>query len=191
MTKKLVQIGLSARHVHISLDDLEVLYGAGARLTPFRELYQPGYYAAEETVDLVTEKGALKKVRILGPERKKTQVEVAVTDAMKLGISVPVRESGDLAGSPGLTLVGPKGSVTLPAGVIAASRHIHIGPAEATAFGIKDGDYVRVKCGNANRALIFESVLVRVQEGFLPEMHIDTDEANAALVKNGDLAEIV
>ncbi|MDT8901003.1 phosphate propanoyltransferase [Anaeroselena agilis] len=191
MPGKLVPVGISARHVHVCQEHLDVLFGVGHKLTPYKDLYQIGYYAAEETVDLVTAKGTLKKVRILGPERKTSQVEISRSDALKLGISVPVRDSGDLDGSPPITLVGPRGSVTLPKGVIAAWRHIHMDPADAAAFGVKDRAYVRVKCLNATRPLIFENVLVRVLEGWLLEMHLDTDEANAAMLNNGDRVEIL
>lgn len=191
MPGKPVRVGISARHVHVSQADLEVLYGAGHQLKPYKDLYQRGYYAAEETVDLVTEKGTLKKVRILGPARKASQVEISRTDALKLGIAVPVRDSGALKGAPAITLVGPCGSVTLPEGVIAAWRHIHMDPADAAAFGVKDGDYVRVRCNGETRPLIFENVLIRVYPGWLLEFHLDTDEANAAMVDNGDGVEIL
>ncbi len=191
MPGKPVRVGISARHVHVSQADLETLYGAGHQLKPYKDLYQTGYYAAEETVDLVTEKGTLKKVRILGPARKASQVEISRTDALKLGIAVPVRDSGNLKGAPAVTLVGPCGSVTLPEGVIAAWRHIHMDPADAAAFGVKDGDYVRVRCHGETRPLIFENVLVRVYPGWLLEFHLDTDEANAAMLGNGDGVEIL
>lgn len=191
MPGKPVRVGLSARHVHVSQADLDVLYGVGHQLKPFKDLYQRGYYAAEETVDLVTEKGTLKKVRILGPVRKASQVEIARTDALKLGISVPVRDSGDLKGAPAITLVGPCGSVTLGEGVIAAWRHIHMDPADAAGFGVKDGDYVRVRSNGETRPLVFENVLIRVHPGWLLEFHIDTDEANAAMLANADSVEIL
>lgn len=191
MPGKPVRVGISARHVHVSQADLEVLYGAGHQLKPFKDLYQVGYYAAEETVDLVTEKGTIRKVRILGPARKASQVEVSRTDALKLGISIPVRESGQLKGAPAITLVGPCGSVTLPEGVIAAWRHIHMDPADAAAFGVKDGDQVRVRCHGDTRPLIFENVIIRVYPGWLLEIHLDTDEANAAMLDNGDSVEIL
>jgi len=191
MPGKTVRVGISARHVHVSQAALEVLYGAGHRLKPYKDLYQKGYYAAEETVDLVTPKGTLKNVRILGPVRKASQVEISRTDALKLGLDVPVRDSGRLEGAPPITLVGPCGSVTLPEGVIAAWRHIHLDPATAAAFGVKDGDYVRVRCNSEIRPLILENVLIRVYPGWLPEIHLDTDEANAAMLENGDSVEIL
>lgn len=190
MTSFKIPVGVSGRHVHVTREHLDVLYGNGYELTSIKELSQPGQFAAQETVDLVTEKGTFKNVRILGPERNKSQVEVALTDAIKLGIKPPVRDSGDLKGSPGLTLVGPKGSVILEEGVIAAGRHIHMTPADAKKLGLKDKDIVRVTCGN-ERALIFDQVLVRVHDNFQLEMHIDTDEGNAAMVKTGEMVEII
>lgn len=191
MSKPMIPVGISARHIHVSKEDLATLFGEGHELTVYKELSQPGQYAAQETVDLVTEKGSFKKVRILGPVRKQTQVEIALTDAMKLGIAAPVRDSGDLKTSPGLTIVGPQGSVALNEGVIAACRHIHMTPGEAEQFGVKDKEIVKVKVGSDDRCLIFDKVLVRVHDTFRLEMHLDTDEGNAARAKTGDKAEIV
>ncbi len=183
-------VGVSGRHVHVSREDLDVLYGKGYQLQPIKDLSQPGQFACQEVVDLVTEKGSFKKVRILGPERKVSQVEISLTDAIKLGLKPPVRDSGDLAGSPGLTMVGPNGSVELKNGVIAACRHIHMTPADAEQLGVKDKEVVKVSCGG-ERGLIFDKVLVRVNEAFFLEMHVDTDEGNAAMIKTGDMLEIV
>ena len=191
MTKPKIPVGISARHLHISQEHLDMLYGKGHQLKPVKDLGQPGQFACEETVDLVTEKGSFKKVRILGPVRPKTQIELALTDAMKLGLKIPVRDSGDHSGSPGLTLVGPKGEVKLEAGVIAACRHIHMTPADAAAYGVKDKEFVSVRVGDADRCLVFDKVLVRVHDSFALEMHLDTDEANAAAARNGDAVEIV
>lgn len=191
MAKTQIPLGVSARHLHVSQSDLEILFGKGHQLHPFKDLGQPGQYASEETVDLVTEKGTMKKVRILGPVRNKTQVELSLTDAVKLGLAIPVRDSGDHRGTPGLTLVGPQGSVKMEEGVIAACRHIHMQPAVAEEFGVKDKEFVKVRLGSADRCLIFDKVLIRVHETFLPEMHIDTDEANAAQAKTGEHVEIV
>jgi putative phosphotransacetylase len=155
-----------------------------------KDLSQPGQYAAQETVDLVGPKSSFKNVRILGPERKKTQVEVSLTDSIKLGVNPPVRDSGDVAQSPGLTIVGPKGSVAINEGVIAAMRHIHMTPDDAKTFGVKDKDIVKVRLGGP-RGLIFDQVLIRVNDQFQLEMHIDTDEGNAAGVKTGDFVEII
>ncbi len=191
MPGKPIRVGISARHVHVSQEHLEILYGAGHKLTPMKDLYQDGYYAAEETVDLATPKGAFKKVRILGPVRKASQVEISRSDAVKLGVAIPVRESGDIKGSPPVTLVGPCGSVDLHEGIIAAWRHIHMDPADAAAFGVSDGDFVRVRCPSDERALVFENVIIRIFAGWKPEIHLDTDEANAAMLNNGDSVEIV
>lgn len=191
MSKPQIPVGISARHLHVSPEHLAILFGPDHQLQIYKDLSQPGQYAAQETVDLVTEKGSFKKVRILGPTRKSTQVEIALTDAMKLGIVPPVRDSGDIKGSPGLTIVGPKGEVKLTEGVIAACRHIHMTPADAATFGVKDKDVVKVKVGGDSRCLIFDKVLVRVNENFRLEMHLDTDEGNAAAAKTGNSAMIV
>lgn len=191
MAKPKIPVGISARHLHISQEHLDILFGKGHQLHVFKDLGQPGQYACEERVDLVTEKGSFKQVRILGPVRPKTQIELALTDAMKLGLKIPVRDSGDHRDAPGLTLVGPKGQVKLDTGVIAACRHIHMTPAEAAEFGVKDKQFVSVKIGDAERCLIFDKVLVRVHDSFALEMHVDTDEGNACGAKSGDFAEIV
>lgn len=191
MSNKRIPVGISARHIHVSQADLDVLYGKGYQLRPFKELGQPGQYAAEETVEIVTEKDKM-KLRILGPVRKQTQIELAFTDATKLGIkNMPVRDSGDLKGSPGLIVRGPKGEVKLGEGVIAACRHIHMDSADAAQFGVKDKEIVKARVGNDERCLIFDKVLVRVHDSYALEMHLDTDEGNAAGSKTGDFAEIV
>lgn len=190
MLETKVPVGISARHVHVSQTDLDILYGEGYNLTVKKALLQEGQFAANELVDLVTEKGTFKNVRILGPIRKQTQVEVALTDAMKLKISAPVRDSGDLKNSPGITIVGPKGTVELKEGVIAAGRHIHMSLTDADAFGVKDKDIVAVRCGG-ERGVVFENVLIRAHQSFRLEMHIDTDEANATMCKNGGLVEVI
>ena len=190
MSDKRIPIGVSGRHVHVSRQDLDTLYGAGYQLQNMKDLSQPGQFACNETVDIVTAKGTFKNVRILGPERKKSQVEVSLTDAIKLGIKPPVRDSGDHSGSPGVTLVGPKGSVDLSSGVIAACRHIHMTPADAAVLGLTDKQIVKVRTGG-ERALVFDQVLVRVDPTYALEMHIDTDEGNAAMLKTGDTVEIV
>ncbi len=185
-----VKLGISARHVHVSQEDLEKLYGSGAVLHPIKDLGQPGQYAADERVDLITPKGSIKNVRILGPVRKQSQVELALTDARKLGLNPPVRDSGNLVGTPGITMVGPYGSVELTEGVIIAARHIHFDPATAAQYDLKDQDHVCVKI-KGERGLTFEHVLVRVHPSFAPEMHIDTDEGNAALMDSDCMVEIV
>jgi putative phosphotransacetylase len=188
---KFVRVGISARHVHLAREHVDILFGLGHQLQPLKYVYQPGQYAAEETVDIVSAKTTFKNVRVLGPERSQTQVEISLTDAMKLGISAPIRDSGDIKGSPGITLVGPKGMVVLPKGVIVAWRHIHMNPEDAAEMGVKDRELIQVRCNNPQRSVIFEKVLVRVHESFLLEAHIDTDEANAAMLSNADLIEIL
>lgn len=190
MSTKKVPVGVSARHVHVTRADLDVLYGEGYQLTVKKDLSQPGQFASNEFVDVVTEKSTFPKVRILGPERKQTQIEISLTDSLKLGIQPPVRDSGDVKGSPGVTLVGPKGKVELKEGVIAAFRHIHMTPKDAAEFGVKDKDIVKVRCGGT-RGLIFENVLIRVHENFALEMHIDTDESNASMLKTGEEVEVL
>lgn len=180
-----VPVGVSGRHVHLSQEHLEILFGEGYELTPMKELSQPGQFAAEETVTLVGPKNVIQRVRILGPVRSETQVEISRTDGFTLGIRPPVRQSGDIAGSAGITIVGPAGCVTIKEGVIVAQRHIHMSPADAERFGLADKDTVSVRVDN-ERGLIFANVLVRVRDDFALDFHIDTDEANAALLNNGD-----
>ncbi|QNB48008.1 phosphate propanoyltransferase [Thermanaerosceptrum fracticalcis] len=179
-----VSIGISNRHVHLSQAHVEVLFGPGYQLTPVKEL-QPGQFAAAETLTLVGPKGSLAKVRVLGPARRLTQVEISRTDGFTLGVFPPVRDSGFLQGTPGLVLVGPAGCLKITEGVICAARHIHFHPADAERMGIRDGDRLAVKI-QGDRALVFDNVLARVNENYRLEMHIDTDEANAAGVRNGD-----
>lgn len=190
MLETKVPVGISARHVHVSQADLDILYGEGYQLTVKKDLKQEGQFASNELVDIITEKGSFKNVRILGPIRKQTQVEIALTDALKLKMAIPVRDSGDLKDSPGITIVGPKGTIEIKEGVIAAGRHIHMSLTDAAAFGVKDKDVVKVRC-EGERGLVFENVLIRAHESFRLEMHIDTDEANAAMCKNSGLVEII
>jgi putative phosphotransacetylase len=185
-----VEIGISNKHVHLSDADLEALFGTGHKLTLKKELKQPGQFAAEELVDIVGPKGTLKGIRVLGPTRKESQVELAMTDARGLGLSLPVRESGVLDGSPGVKLIGPAGEVNLTKGAIIALRHIHLSPAQAKEAGVNDKDWVTVKT-SGSRPLIFEQVLIRSGEAHLREMHVDTDEGNAAGLKNDDFVEIM
>ncbi len=179
-----VPIGVSARHVHLSKQHLEALFGKGYELTKKGDLSQPGQFAANETLLVVGPKGSIEKVRILGPARGATQVEVSQTDAIKLGLKPPLRESGDLEGSSPVTLVGPKGSIHLAEGLILAQCHIHMRPEDAAEFGVKNGEYVQVKI-ESNRPILFDRVLIRVSPRYALEMHIDTDEANAALYSQG------
>lgn len=184
-----VPVGVSNRHLHLSQADLETLFGEGYQLTPLKDLSQTGQYAAEEVVTIVTKKNSIGNVRILGPTRPQTQVEISRTDAFSLGLRPPVRDSGSLADSESVTLVGPKGSVQLNEGVIIALRHIHMNENDAKEFGVKDKDSVTVKT-TGERSLTFDNVLVRVREDFVLELHIDTDEANAAGLGNGTLVEV-
>lgn len=182
--KGLVPVGLSNRHVHLSKAHIEILFGEGYELTKFKDLSQPGQYAANEKIDVVGPKGTL-SMRVLGPARGESQAEVSLADGFILGLVPPVRDSGDLAGSPGAKLVGPKGEVTIEKGIIAAARHIHMHTSDAETFGLKDKEAVSVKV-EGKRGLIFENVLVRVHDTFALEFHLDIDEGNAAGIKNGD-----
>ena len=190
ITEACIPVGVSGRHVHLSRAHLDALFGPGYELTKKKDLSQPGQYASEETVDIMTTKGAFTRVRILGPVRKETQIELALTDAVKLGINPPIRDSGNVAGSPGVVLVGPNGTITLDQGAIAALRHIHMTPADAERFGVKDKDIVKVEC-LGERGMIMGQVLVRVNDQYALEMHVDTDEGNAACLKTGDMIRIV
>lgn len=174
-----VQIGLSNKHVHLCEKDIDVLFGCQHALCATKELVQPGQFASEEKVDIVGPKGTLKGIRVLGPARKETQVELAMTDARTIGIKAPVKESGKLEGTPGCTLVGPCGSVDLDHGVIVALRHVHLSPQEAKDAGVKDKDWVSIKI-EGERGLVFDNVLVRSGDGHKSEFHLDTDEGNAA-----------
>ena len=179
-------IETSARHVHVSQEALETLFGAGYTLTPKKDLSQPGQFACEERVTVVGTKKELAGVSILGPVRPATQVELSATDARSIGVGIAIKESGDVAGTPGCKLVGPCGEVEIAEGVIVAKRHIHMTPADAEKLGVQDKEIVAVKAESAERSCIFEDVVVRVSEKFALAMHIDTDESNAAFgVKEG------
>lgn len=180
-----IPVEVSAHHIHLSREDVERLFGNGYKLTIDHELSQPGQYACKEKVSLIGPKGRIDNVRILGPERKETQVEIAMTEEFKLGIQAPIRASGDIEGTPGITIEGPKGKITIPKGVILALRHIHMSFEDALRFGIKDKDLVQVRV-EGERAVTFEEVLIRVDKNFRLAMHIDTDEANASGIKTGD-----
>ena len=190
ITEACIPVGVSGRHLHLSRAHLDALFGPGYELTKKKDLSQPGQYASEETVDIMTTKGAFTRVRILGPVRKETQIELSLTDAVKLGINPPIRDSGNVAGSPGVVMVGPNGTITLDQGAIAALRHIHMTPADAERFGVKDKDIVKVECPG-ERGMIMGQVLVRVNDQYALEMHVDTDEGNAACLKTGDKVRIV
>ncbi len=186
----MIPIGVSARHIHLSQTDLVSLFGEGYELSSFKDLSQPGQFAAHETVAIIGPKGQFDKVRILGPIRPQTQIEVSRTDAFMLGIHPPVRESGQIDGTPGLRVIGPKGEVTLEQGVIVAARHMHFHTSDANQWGIQDKQLLRVHL-RGERPLIFEDVIARVSDQFALDMHIDTDEGNAAGVKTGDEAELL
>ncbi|ACT02006.1 phosphate propanoyltransferase [Paenibacillus sp. JDR-2] len=190
MEQKLVPVGVSARHIHLSAEHVAILFGKGSELTEAKALSQPGQYAANETVAVIGPKGSFPKVRILGPVRKATQLEVSRTDAFALGINPPVRESGNIQGSAGITLKGPAGEVTIEEGVIVAARHIHFHTSDAEKWGIADKQHLKVRF-QGERGVVFEQVIARVSPDFALDMHIDTDEANAAGIKNGDTAEII
>jgi len=181
-----IPIAVSARHVHLTAEHVFALFGPGHKLTPRTPISQPGQFACEERVKVVGPKRAIDRVGIIGPVRRATQVEISRTDEFTLGVDAPIRRSGHHDESPGVTLVGPYGSVTIEHGVIQAERHIHMTPDDATAYGVSDGDYVEVEVLNGERSLTFGDVLVRVKKSYVLEMHIDTDEANAADLNTGD-----
>lgn len=185
-----VPVGVSNRHIHVTREDLDILYGKGYELKKMKDLKQPGEFAAEETLEVKTEKGSFKKVRILGPLRKATQVELSLSDGFTLGVAIPIRESGKIENSGSVTLVGPKGEVTLPVGAIAAHRHIHMPPEVAQRYGLKNGDLVDVE-KEGPRGLIFREVLLRVSDKYALEMHLDLDEANAGNIRSGDLMKVI
>jgi putative phosphotransacetylase len=190
LPKKLIPVGVSGRHIHLSATDLKKLFGADAELSVYKDLSQTGQFAAKETVLLSGPKGAIPNVRILGPVRGATQVELSQTDCFHLGIPVARRNSGDISNTPGLVVVGPKGALLLEQGAMVAMRHIHMSPDDAKDFGVADGDVVRVGV-TGERAVIFENVVVRVHPTFVLELHIDTDEANGAGVRNGDRVQLI
>lgn len=187
---KQVPVGVSARHIHLSVDHIEKLFGKGYELQVLKDLSQPGQYAAAETVAVVGPKGKFDKVRILGPARGKTQLEVSRTDTFTLGLNPPVRESGHTEGTPGCKLIGPAGEIDIEEGVIVAARHIHFHTDDAQRWGIQDKQLLSVKL-EGDRSLIFEQVIARVSDQYSLDMHIDTDEANAAGAKTGDTAIIL
>ena len=185
-----VLIETSARHIHVSRRVLDILFGEGYELTNKKDLSQPGQFACEERVQVIGPKGSFPAVSILGPVRPETQVELSAGDARSIGVKAPIRESGDLEGSGGCKLVGPKGEVELNDGVIIAKRHIHMTPADAEELGVSDKEIVSVKI-NTVRPVIFEDVVVRVNPNFALAMHIDTDECNAAAAFGQVYGEIV
>ena len=186
----MVPVGVSARHIHLTQEHVEALFGKGYELT-FKKELMGGQFAANEMVTLVGLKlRAIENVRVLGPVRKGSQVEISATDALKLGVKAPIRESGNTAGSAPIAVVGPKGAIYLDEGCIIAKRHIHMSPKDAAAAGVTDGDIVSVKADN-ERGTVFNNVQIRVHDSFTLEMHIDTDEANAAKIVTGDCVRIL
>lgn len=185
-----IPVGVSNRHVHLSQQDVEALFGQGYQLTPFKDLKQPGQFAAKECVMVVGPKGSISKVRVLGPVRPKTQLEVSKADCFALGIKAPVRESGDLTDSGSALLIGSAGHVNLESQVICAQRHIHMNVMDARALNVMNGQKVNIRT-EGERRLVFDEVVVRVDERFSLEFHIDTDEANAAGLRSNDSVFIV
>jgi acetate kinase len=180
-----IPIAISARHIHLTEEAVTALFGEGHALTPYRPLSQPGQFAAEEKLTVVGPKRSIENVRVLGPTRRACQVEISRTDEFFLGVDAPVRNSGDVKNSPGVTLVGPAGQLTLREGLICARRHIHMTPEDAERFGVADKDVVEVEIDSGGRDLVFRDVLVRVKSSYALEMHVDTDEANAAELTPG------
>ncbi len=186
-----IPVGVSNRHIHLTRQDVETLFGKGYRLTPLKDLSQPGQYACKEQLTIVGPSlRPIEKVRVLGPERKASQVEISRTDAYLLKVKPPVRESGKIAGSAPITIIGPKGVVTLSEGCMIANRHIHMSPEDGARFGLKDNDYVTVDAFGERRTRFFD-VQVRVDPNFRLEMHLDTDDANAAGLANGAKVAII
>jgi putative phosphotransacetylase len=181
-----IPVGVSNRHVHLSPEDVEILFGPGYSLVPDRELSQPGQFAAKEKVTLLGPKGFIQGVRILGPARGATQVEISRTDGFQLGVHAPVRLSGDIEGTPGITIIGPNGCVVAKQGVIVAKRHVHMSPADADRFQVKHGDTIILQTPG-DRPIIYPDVVVRVHDRFVLDFHVDLDEGNAANLRTGDI----
>lgn len=188
--KKGIQVGVSNRHIHLSEHDKEVLFGKDYELTRVKDLRQPGQFACAEVLTLKGPKDQISKVRVLGPERKQTQVEVSQSDCIKLGIEAPLRESGDLKESSPVTIIGPKGALSLSEGGITALRHIHMSVDDAKTYGVHNGQIVSVKV-KTPKGGVYDNVLVRSGEAYSLEMHIDTDEANAMGIQNNDMVELI
>ena len=187
-----IPVGISNRHIHLSREDMEILFGKGYELTPMKDLSQPGQYACKETLTLIgPSMRAIEGVRVLGPLRKNSQVEISATDSFQLKVKPPVRESGKIEGSAPVTIVGPKGIVSLKEGCIIANRHVHMSPDDALAFGVKDGDYIDVDVASGTRKSRWFDVQIRVHKDFRLEMHVDTDDANSAGLKNGSIVTVV
>ena len=185
-----VSVGVSNRHVHLTKEHLEILFGSGYELEKKNDLTQPGQYASTALVTIKTEKAEISNVRVLGPVRPYTQVEISKTDAYKLGLNPPVRNSGDIKGSEAITIVGPNGSIDINEGCIIAARHIHILPEQLKFYGLEGKEKVNVKL-NGEKGGIITNVYLKVSEEYFFELHLDTDDANAHLIKNGDIGEII
>lgn len=185
-----VMIGVSNRHIHLTKEHLEILFGKDYQLQVLKEIHQPGQFASVETVILKTEKSEIPKVRILGPLREYSQVEISKTDAYQLGLNPPVRHSGDIQGSEAITVIGPKGTLELKEGCILANRHIHIHPKQVELYGLQGRESVDVLVGG-EKGCILKNVFIRVSDPAFYEMHIDMDDANANLIQNGDIATIL
>jgi propanediol utilization protein len=186
-----IAIAVSARHAHLSQPTLDRVFGPGYQLRPRTWLSQTGQFAAQETVTLSGPAGQIQNVRVMGPPRSRDQIELSRTDELTLGIDAPVRISGDLAGTPGVVIEGPAGRVSLSSGVISARRHVHMSPQDAERLRVRDGQTVQVKVDSRDRDLVFGDVTVRIAPDFRLELHLDTDEANAAGIKNGDRGELL
>ncbi len=184
-----VPAGISNKHIHLSRKDMDVLFGEGTELTKKSDLKQPGQFAAAEQVTIEGPKGSA-KLRVLGPFRKETQVELAMTDCRTLGVNASIRQSGDLEGTPGIKIIGPAGTVEIEKGVIVALRHVHLSAAQAAEAGVVDQQIVSVKIGG-ERGLVFDNVVVRCGDAHTAEFHVDTDEGNAAKLGNNDMVEII
>ena len=185
-----VPVGISMRHIHLSRREVDALFGRTYQITPLRPLSQPGQFACQECLDVIGPKGVLHKVRVLGPERSAAQVELAQTDCRAIGVNAPVRSSGSTDGTPGVLLQGPKGVLSLPQGVIIADRHLHMNPAQAAAFGLADGDIVRVRV-DGGKPGILDGVLVRAGDQYELDLHLDTDDANAFQLRQGQLVTVL
>ena len=191
ISQKKIPVGVSARHAHVSKEHLDVLYGKGHQLTTLAPLYQPGAFAAKETLTVVGRRmRSVEGVRILGPARDYTQVELARTDAIRLGLDPPIRDSGDLTGSEPISLIGPAGSVYLNEGAICATRHIHMTPQIATSFGVEEGDLLKVRI-SGERALTIENIRPKISSSYVLQMHLDTDDSNAAGLRGGEAVELL
>lgn len=185
-----IKVGVSAHHVHLKKEHLEILFGNDYNLTFIKNLTQPGQFASNEFVDIKTEQGELKKLRILGPVRDYTQIEISKTDSYKLGVNPPIKNSGDLNGSCGVTIIGPKGEIKVDSGLIIANRHIHISTLDALNLSFKDGQKVKVKV-DSEKGGIFDNVYIKISDEAFFELHIDTDDGNAFMLKSGDEVEII